>query len=568
MMLAPGTRALRTAVDCARRAPALAAALAVIAFGTPALMLTHHTAPLALPRARAIMDAVSDARTQPALAGVHWDTVTVGAVDGQLDRVSFFEHDQIVAEIAVRRGGQIVQGANFQRRAIPYGNWLAYEPGVLAALAALFVLVAGVWPLQRLRNLDVAAALSLLAPVLLLQQRYVDASVLAAVPGLAYLMARSAWVALGPPRSPAPCGPLLNAVTPGLDGAGRVRMMRLLLLALALVFVMVGVGSPDAVDVIYGVMEGATKLIHGVLPYGHMPGDVIHGDTYPLLSYALYTPIAAVSPVSSTWDSVDAALAFAVAAGLACAAGLFRAMAGAAHLGGRRRPPEAEAAGLRAALVWLSFPAVLITVSTGTTDIVLAAMLLLAVLLWRRPAASCAMLAAAGWFKLAPFALVPVWLAPLRGRRLLHSALALLAVSAAMVATLVVLGGTDGPAAMVHALAFQFSRGSAQSLWSALGIEWLQPLAQAGALALIAGAAVRVGRDPELGADRARVAALAAAILLALQLVADYWAFLYVVWLVPLLAVSLLTQDARVSARASVPARRSRAPRLIRAPIG
>ena len=115
--------------------------------------------------------------------------------------------------------------------------------------------------------------------------------------------------------------------------------------------------------------EGATKLIHGVLPYGHMPGDVIERDTYPLLSYALYAPIAAVAP---------------------------------------------------------------------------------------------------------------------------------------------------------------------QSSWAALGIERLQPLSQACLLALIVSAAVRFRRNPELANDRTRITAIAAAILIGLQLVAGYWAFLYLVWVVPL----------------------------------
>ena len=35
-------------------------------------------------------------------------------------------------------------------------------------------------------------------------------------------------------------------------------------------------------------------LVHGTLPYGHMPGDVFHGDVYPLLSYAVYAPLALV----------------------------------------------------------------------------------------------------------------------------------------------------------------------------------------------------------------------------------------------------------------------------------
>ena len=95
-------------------------------------------------------------------------------------------------------------------------------------------------------------------------------------------------------RVPPPSTPLLAAITPGLDPARRVRWLRALMVVLALVFVMVGMSSFDAVDVIYAVMEGATKLVHGVLPYGHMPPGIIHGDTYPILSYALYMPLALV----------------------------------------------------------------------------------------------------------------------------------------------------------------------------------------------------------------------------------------------------------------------------------
>ena len=103
-----------------------------------------------------------------------------------------------------------------------------------------------------------------------------------------------------------------------------------LLVVLALVYVMVGVSSPDAVDVIYAVMEGATTLIHGVLPYGHLPPGIIHGDTYPILSYALYTPLALVAPVSSLWDSVDGGLAVAVLAALVAAWAVFRSVGGSA----------------------------------------------------------------------------------------------------------------------------------------------------------------------------------------------------------------------------------------------
>jgi hypothetical protein len=527
-----------------RRAPALLIALAVIAVAAPVLTLMHDAPRQALPRADAIAAALNDPASRRQMAGASWDAVTVGAIDSDLVRVSFFSRDQIVAEVAVKGDGRVVAGADFRRAAVPYGNWVAYEPAVLVGLAALFVLVAGVAPLRRIRNLDVAAVLTLLAPVVLLQRRYVAASVLAAGPGLTYLMVRCTLMALGPARACDPGTPLLNALARSVDAGRRIRFLRLLLAALTLVFVMVGVSSPDAVDVIYAVMEGATKLVHGVLPYGHMPGDIIHGDTYPLLSYLLYVPLAWGAPVSSMWDSVDGALAVAVAAALASAWALFRSVAGARMSRRDPRPPELEEAGLRAALCWLSFPPLLITVSTGTTDVVLAAMLLMALLLWRRPAISSTVLAAAAWFKLVPAVLIPIWLAPLRGRRLAAAIAAMVGVSAAIGGVLLALGGAAGVTAMLHSVGYQFSRGSPQSLWAALGISSLQPLGEACLLGLIAAGVVRLRRDPELAGDRTRLAALGAAILVGTQLAAQYWAFLYLVWVLPFMCLSLLQSRA------------------------
>jgi hypothetical protein len=415
-------------------------------------------------------------------------------------------------------------------------------------------------PLSRIRNLDVAALLSFLAPVVLLQQRYVDASVIAAVPGMSYLAFRCAWAALRAHAPPPGSTPLYLKLTASWQDAERMRVLRLTLGALAIVFMLVGVSSPGAVDVAYAVMEGATKLLHGVLPYGHMPGDVVHGDTYPILSYLLYTPLAAISPVSSTWDSVDVALGGAVLAALSAAGAAFCFAAGPRPRPGRRSA-AAETHGLRTAIAWLAFPPLLIAVSTGTSDVILGAMLVFAIVLWRKPAASTAVLAAAGWFKLAPFALVPLWLAPLRGRRLVAAVAAIAGVSAAMLAVVVGVGGLGGVKAMAHALGYQFQRGSPQSPWAALGLSAVQPLGQATVLALIVGACVRLRRDPEL-ATAERMSALAAAVLLGLQLAADYWAFLYLAWIVPLIALSVLA-DGEPVPTAQRAARERRSPPLL-----
>lgn len=527
-----------------RRKPALVTALAVFVTAALALGLTQKGTTLPVPRGEAIQAALHSRLTREVLAGTRFNSEAVTALDSTRDRVSFFSGGQIVAQVAVRRDGVVTNSEGFSDRPVPYGDWIAYQPALLIGLAALFVLMAGVAPVRRLRNLDVAAALSLIAPVVLLQKRYVDASVLAAIPGLAYLMVRCAVRAVGAPSTPRPAVPLLDALTPEWDVRRRVWALRLALVALAIVFVMVTVSSREAVDVAYAVMEGATRLIHGVLPYGHMPGDVIHGDTYPLLGYLLYTPLAWLSPVGSTWNSVDLALGAAVVAALAVAWAVFRAAAGARPHRRAPRPAEHELAGLRAALTWLAFPPLLAAVSTGTSDVLLAAMIVMAVLLWRRPGLACGLLAAGAWFKLVPLALLPVRLAALRGRRLVRALVAIALVSAPLVGLLVALGGLSGPGAMLHAMAYQLSRGSPQSLWAVLGIESLQPIGQAAALALVAAAAVRLAGRPEWEGETARLAALAAAVLIALQLSANYWAFLYLIWTVPAVVMSLLTDPA------------------------
>ena len=549
-MLGACGRAMRS-----RHAP-LAVGLVVALLVAVALSVTHHQARPAIPADRAVRLALRDAKTRQALAGSRWNRATTDRLDSSVEQVTFFAGSQVVAEVALERDGTVLAGVNARLQRVPYGDWIAYQPAVLVGLCALFVLMAGVTPWRRARNLDVVASLSLVGSVVLFQHRYLGASLLAALPGMLYLLARCARRAFGPPTEE-PCSiPLLAAITPGIEPARRVWWLRALLVTLGLVIAMVGLSSPGPVDVIYAVMEGATKLVHGVLPYGHLPPGVIHGDTYPIMSYALYAPLALLSPVNTIWDSVDAGLAAAVLAALVAAWAVFRTTAGARGRGVRKRPVEAEEAGLRAALACLAFPPLLITVSTGTTDVALAAMLAVAMLLWRRPSACSSLLAAAAWFKLAPFALLPVCVAPLRGRRLVRALVAIVLVSLPPVALLLAFGGVRGPEDMVRAMSYQLSRGSLQSIWGVLGIGGLQPLAQACVLGLIAAAVVKLRREPDLARDRARMAALAVAILLGLQLAADYWAFLYLVWVIPLVGLSLLAEPIPVTeaAEAGVPA--------------
>jgi hypothetical protein len=517
-------------------------ALIVLAGASLSLSAAHHEPRQPLPAKTAIADALRSPQVRQGLAGVRWSMAQASGVDGQDERVSFYAGSRMVLDALVRADGTVPSVGTFTHGGVPYGDWIAYEPSVLVVLSAVFVLMVGVVPLRRLRNLDVLATLSLLPTVVALQHRYIAFSAISAAPGVCYLIARCAWRGLGGGGPPPSSVPLVDQLTRRWPSAQRVHVLRAALVTLALVYLMVGVSSPAPDDVAYAVMEGATKIVHGVLPYGHLPGDVFHGDTYPILSYALYAPLARLAPVKATWSSVDGELALTALAALLTAGLLAWSTARRAR---RTAAPgaSAELPGLRAAIALLAFPPLLITVSAGTTDVALGAMLLLAVLLWRRPAASAGVLAAAGWFKLAPFALVPVWLAPLRGRRLLGAGAAVAAVSLACLGLVVALGGVAGGRTMAHAIGYQFNRESPQSAWYALGITGMQPVGEAAVIALIAGASVRLWRDRALAADRGRVAALTAAVLLGLQFSSSQWAFMYLAWVLPLVGLSLFADE-------------------------
>src|SRR5207248_2325788 len=158
-------------------------------FGGVLVTVSHHTARLIVPRRTAITAALHGPEASQVLPRVHWDRVAVTPIDNQLEHVSFLSQGQLVAEAAIDRNGRVAS-EKVDTMPVPYGNWVAYEPAVLAGLCLLFVLMAAVTPWRRLRNLDVAATLALLTSVLLFQHRYLSASMLAAAPPMLYLLLR------------------------------------------------------------------------------------------------------------------------------------------------------------------------------------------------------------------------------------------------------------------------------------------------------------------------------------------------------------------------------------------
>ncbi|HLY48153.1 MAG TPA: glycosyltransferase 87 family protein [Solirubrobacteraceae bacterium] len=526
---APASPLARRATGPWGRLPMVVAA-ATLVLAWAGLLLTHVSPRPAVPRAAALHLILSDPGLARMLARDHWRRVVITTLDNRDEELGFYRGGRMVATVTVGRTprGLFTDATDLAHEKYAYGSNIGNDPRVLAGLAVVFVLMTAVWPLWRLRNLDAVVAAGTAASVILFNHWTLSRMVLVSYPAMIYLALRCAWQALAPPGSRLPATPLYEQLTRRWTPESRHRVLRLLAAALALITFMVGVTSLHVVDVGYAVMEGATDLAHGVLPYGHIP-DILHGDTYPLASYLLYLPFAALGPVYSAWDNADATLFLAVAAALVAAWGVWR-------LAGRL---SCSTGGLRAAVALLAFPPLLVTVSTGTTDVVLAAMLIAVLVLWHRPTWASATLSAAAWFKAAPALLLPLLLVRLRGRGLVRALAALLAVSLALLGVLVGVGGLGAPARMLSAIAFQFERSSPHTLWAFVGAVPFQPLAEAMTLALVAGAAVKLRRDPRLAADRNRVAALFGAALLGVQIAASYWNYMYLIWALPFLVLAL-----------------------------
>jgi hypothetical protein len=187
-----------------------------------------------------------------------------------------------------------------------------------------------------------------------------------------------------------------------------------------------------------------------------------------------------------------------------------------------------------------------VAVASGTNDVLLAAALALALAMAARGGRAAVALTAGAWIKLAPLALLPIWLTRTRGKPLVRALGAVAGLSAALTAWILVLGGPAGIGHMLHALSFQLNRGTLQSAWALLGLGPAQQIAQAATIALVAWGTVNARR---IAADPARLAALSGAVLAALQLSASNWSYLYVVWLFPCAAMALIADRAEVTAR-------------------
>jgi hypothetical protein len=331
-----------------------------------------------------------------------------------------------------------------------------------------------------------------------------------AYPPLLYLLGRLAWIGLrrAPPR-PEPLRLLVPASW----------------LAVGLVFLLgfrIGLNVTDSnvIDVGYSGVIGADKLSHGKAIYGSFARDNEHGDTYGPFTYETYVPFEQAFPWSGRWDDLPAAHAASIFFDLLCVGLLFL-------LGRRVRGPTI---GVALAYAWAAFPFTLFAMNTNSNDGLVAALLIGVLLAAQRPAARGALAALAGMAKFAPLALAPLLLFQ-QPRSF---------VATVLLVMIPVFAQGDLSLFYDRTIAFQNGRNAPFSVW---GIwDWpaaLRTAVQAAAVVFALAVAVLPRRRDVIG-----LAALAGAILIALQLGITYWFYLYVVWFLPLALVALIGRDA------------------------
>ena len=376
----------------------------------------------------------------------------------------------------------------------------------------------------RMLHLDLLVLLAFSISLAFFENANIGISVPLVYPLLAYVLARMLWIAFrrkpGPPTEP------IRLLVPSTW------------LVVAIVFLIgfrvgLNVTNSNVVDVGYSGVIGADHLIGGKDVYNAFPTDNQHGDTYGPVNYDAYVPGTLIWPWSGKWDDLPAAHFTAVWFDLATMLLLWL-------LGRRIRGPTL---GIALAYGWAAFPFTLFTLESNANDSLVAMLVVLTLLVVRRPAARGAAGALAGLSKFAPLGLAPLLATYDAARervtlrpRVLLPFLAAFAATAAIVLLPVALAKGGLHTFYDRTLGYQGDRGSPFSIWGLYGgLGFPQAAVKIGGLLL----ALLVAFVPRRR-DIVTLAALSAAVIIALQAGITHWFYLYIVWFFPLVLVALL----------------------------
>jgi hypothetical protein len=523
-----------------RRTRSLGAALAVLAIlaallATPALAESDPES-IPPPNGTTELQATKAADATPAAEKERREngdlTSTTTFQEGHW-QVAYFAHDKEIAVVYVdaHRPEVLEEWTGFQvawkmARGYPgaFGNSLN-SPFVFVPLCLIFLLGLFDWRRwRRAANFDLIFLLGFTVSNFFFNRADIGVSVPLQYPPLVYLFGRALWIGF---RGR---GEGLRPVWP---------TVWLVIAALFLMGVRVGLNVADAgtIDVGYAGVVGADRIVHGEPIYDNFPPDIHSGDTYGPINYLAYVPFERIWPWSGEWDDLPAAHTASIVFDVLALGFLVL-------LGLRARPgPAGQRLAAILAFGWAAYPYTAYVLESNSNDSLIAALLVATLLVLARPFARGVMLSLATFAKFVPAVLGPMLLTYRpegEARKLTRTAL-LFAAGFVLVGGASMIWPAIDPGLKTtfeRSLGAQTGRSSPFSVWGQANLEWLHTILLV-AVAALAVALAFVPRRKSL----LQVAALAAALVIGVQLTLHHWFYLYIVWFYPLLLVALAMLD-------------------------
>ncbi len=533
------------------RAAALAAAVLVAA--TPAHAAADPS-PSRISEAQATRAADRDSKVVEERRENHGLSSSAHFVDGNWEVAYFADGDEVALALVDPATGMVRESwTGYQvtwKMARGYSGAFGHKlnaPYVFLPICALFLIGLVDWRrLRRAANLDLLVLLGFGVSHFFFNRAEIGVSVPLVYPLLTYLLVRCAWIGV-------------RGFGSGIRPVWRASW--LIVAALFLMGLRIGLNMADsgAIDVGYAGVVGADRIAHGEPIYDNFPEDISQGDTYGPVNYYAYVPFERIWPWSGSWDDLPAAHGASVAFDVV-AFGLL------ILLGYRIRPgPEGRKLAATLAFGWAAYPYTAYVLESNSNDALVSVFLIAVLLALSRPMLRGSMAALATFAKFVPALLVPMLLtykprvegelrpegadtAP--SRSLLKFILGFTLVTIVVMAWPAINPGLH--TFYERTITYQADRDSPFSIWGQVGLEPLR-LTILAAVGLASLALAFRPRDKTL----TQVAALGAALIIGIQLTAQHWFYLYIVWFYPLLLVAMATATERgpSPARSSQPAR-------------
>jgi hypothetical protein len=437
------------------------------------------------------------------------------------------------------------------------------------------VFLAGLFDFRRPRkwvHLDLLVLLGFGVSEAYFNAAEIGVSVPLVYPLLAYLLARMLWIGFRGHGLDETAGEGLRPTAP-------VWLLTVAVAALIVLRLAANLADSGVIDVGYAGVIGADKITNAEPIYDDsFPEDNPTGDTYGPANYFAYVPFEAALPWGGSWDDLPAAHAAAIFFDLATIAGLFalglvlvrrrRSADPDAGPAPGRGPPgqgrgrvrrrlaawfpdrDGNVVGLVLVFAWVAYPFTAYATQSNSNDELISATVAWSLVAFASPIARGGLLAVAATAKFAPLPLLPLYAAGGRGIRVRTAAdrraslrpLVRFALAFAFFAALLLAYPAVDPGLgqfWERTVSSQLDRDSPFSVWGQADLEWLQTILKLGLVALAALAAFFPWRRTLI-----QIAALAAALVIGVELVLEHWFYLYIPWFLGPLLLALVARDA------------------------